>query len=493
MYTWGDNLRFRVKRLTAMGAMFVLGASTVCWAGTMKNPPPKKAIEQAESLSEAFAYAAAVARPSVVSIRAVTKVTTASHWRNGRSQTWSDLPFNDDFLERFFGGRIQPHDFVQQGTASGVVVSEDGYILTNNHVVDGADELEVTLNDGRQISAKVVATDPPTDLAVIRIHADNLTPAQFGDSDALKVGTWVLAVGDPLGLNDTITAGIISAQGRSNVRIAAYEDFIQTDAAINPGNSGGPLINLSGAVIGINTAIASRSGGSEGLGFAIPINMASRIMQSLIAHGHVARGYLGVLIQPLNKGLSESFGYKGTDGVLIGDVTSGGPGAAAGLETGDIVEKFDGTEIHDVNQLRNLVAGVEPNHDVPLEVFRDGHERTITVRVGTLPEQGTLASASQKNEGGDLGLSVEDVGSQAARQFELPDTEGALVTEVDATGPAALAGIQAGDVIVDVQGTKVRNAREFREQVQHADLAQGIRMVVKNAAGQRFVFLQERQ
>jgi len=490
MNTWGDKSRLRMQQLTVIGAMFVVGGSTVCAASTNKEPPPKKAIEQAESLSEAFAYAAAVARPSVVSIRAVAKIAAASHWRDGRSPLRSDLPFGDDLLERFFGGRLRQHDFVQQGTASGVLVSEDGYILTNNHVVDGADELEVTLNDGRQVSAKVVATDPMTDLAVIRIQADGLTPAQFGDSDALKVGTWVLAVGDPLGLSDTITAGIISAQGRSNVRIAAYEDFIQTDAAINPGNSGGPLINLNGAVIGINTAIASRSGGSEGLGFAIPINMASRIMQSLIAHGHVARGYLGVLIQPLNKGLSESFGYQGADGVLIGDVTSDGPGAAAGLETGDIITKFDGTSIHDVNQLRNLVAGVEPNHEVPIEVFRRGHERTLTVRVGTLPEQGASASASQRNEGNELGLSVQDVGSQAARQLDLTDTEGALVTEVDATGPAALAGIEVGDVIVDVLGTRVRNAREFREQVRHVDLDQGVRLVVKNASGQRFVFLQ---
>lgn len=339
----------------------------------------------ATDLSQAFRQVAKSIRPSVVSISS-TKRIAASQPRIQRF----DVPegfggfLDDDILERFFEFQMPDGALEQQGRGSGVIVSEDGYILTNYHVAGEADEVNVTLSDGRQFRAKIVGGDKATDIAVLKIDANNLKPAKLGKSANLEVGEWVLAMGSPFGLDQTVTAGIISATGRANVGITDYEDFIQTDAAINPGNSGGPLVNLRGEVVGINTAIASRSGGYMGVGFAIPSEMAGRVMHSIIDKGFVTRGWLGAMIQDLSEELAESFKFESTEGVLIGDVVAESPAANAGLKSGDIVTKYNGQAVETANELRNAVAATAPDTDATLEIFRDGERKTLKVRIAQL-------------------------------------------------------------------------------------------------------------
>jgi len=300
------NARIRMTPVALVLTLAVAGwgLAPALAKGDQSRVPPNEAIRYADALSVAFERAADVIRPSVVTIKAVKHFKPAQHFENGRTPSPGipeGFPFNDQFFRQFFGSQIPRELPPQQGVGSGVIVGNAGYILTNNHVVAGADEVTVTLADGNDVSAKVVGTDPMSDLAVIQVQGKGLTPAELGDSDDLRVGEWVVAAGNPFGLRDTVTAGIVSAKGRANVRIAEYEDFIQTDAAINPGNSGGPLVDLHGRVVGINTAIATRNGGNNGVGFAIPINMAKSVMNSLIHDGRVVRGWLGVTIQPLDE------------------------------------------------------------------------------------------------------------------------------------------------------------------------------------------------
>jgi serine protease Do len=317
--------------------------------------------------------------------------------------------FNDEFFRRFFGPRLpergQPRKYRQTGQGSGFIVSKDGYILTNHHVVGDADRITVTLSDGREFTAKTVGTDPKSDVAVIKIEADNLPILPLGDSDALEVGEWVMAVGNPFGLSHTITVGVVSAKGRSTVGITDYEDFIQTDAAINPGNSGGPLINLTGEVVGIITAIFSRSGGYMGIGFAIPVNMAKAIQKQLVETGKVIRGSLGVNVQNLSKELAESFGLDSTDGVLIAGVTKDSPADKAGLRRGDVIVEFNGRNIENVGQFRNLVALTIPGTKIKLVLIRGGKRSDLAVKLGRIPE-GLIAGATKTDLMKKLGFSV---------------------------------------------------------------------------------------
>jgi serine protease Do len=441
-------------------------------------------ISTARDLSEAFEYIATANRPSVVYISSVRRVAPS-----GRM---APSPFDDEFLRRFFGDRMpqnpRGNSFVQRGAGTGVIVSDDGYILTNNHVVESADELKVTLSDDRQFDAKVIGTDAQTDLAVVRIEASNLVPAQLGDSDKLKVGQWVLAMGNPFGLTQTVTAGIISATGRANVGIADYEDFIQTDAAINPGNSGGPLVNLDGEVIGINTAIASRNGGYQGIGFAIPSNMARQIMSAIIDEGHVVRGWLGVVIQALTPELAQSFGYDGTDGVLIGDVTRDGPAASAGIESGDIVLKFGDVEIEDFNQLKNRVAATAPGTTVDVLVWRNGERMTIPVEIGELESPGDLGGGGGQPQ--ELGVSLRTITPEIAAQLGLDENAtGVVVTAVEPGSAAEESGLRRGDVIVTVGSTPIEDLADFSAALRTLDLDAGVRLRVMTDGMQRFVFL----
>jgi serine protease Do len=467
-----------------------------------KTPSHEEALHYADALSGAFSGAADTIHPSVVSIRAVKKakiVKPSSDSGGSLPEMPKGLPFDNDLLRHFFGGKMPEITIPpQQGIGSGVIVSAEGYILTNNHVVGDADEVEVTLPDGREHRAKVVGADPLSDLAVIQIKVPDLKPAKLGDSSRLKVGEWVVAAGNPFGLSNTITAGIVSAKGRANMpnmRIAEYEDFIQTDAAINPGNSGGPLVDLRGEVVGINTAIASRTGSNNGVGFAIPINMAKSIMKNLIEHGQVVRGWLGISIQPLTEDMAKSFGFESTAGVLIGDVLADGPAQKAGLKRGDIVTKFAGEKVKDISQFRTAVAETEPGTKVKIEIYRDGKSRTMKVEVGKLKGTPTTMQRSTESERGtvdELGISVANASPETPHGMGLPeDVHGVLVTQVDETGTAARAGLRVGDVIVDVQGVPTTDVAAFREQIGKHDLKKGIRLLVQTGETRHFVLLRD--
>jgi serine protease Do len=450
-------------------------------------------LRAAQDLSKAFEEVAAAIEPSVVNISSIKRIRPAMQ-QNGDLQISPNSPllqfFGEDFFKRFMIPRMPKEGYEQRGLGTGVVVSKDGYVLTNNHVIEGADEVMVTLSNDRQFKAKVVGADPKTDLAVLKIDATGLYPAKLGNSDDLKIGEWVVAAGQPFGLTHTVTAGIVSAEGRARLGVADYEDFIQTDAAINPGNSGGPLVNLKGEVIGINTAIFSRSGGSMGIGFAIPSNMAETVMESLIKHGKVVRGFLGVSIQNLTEGLAKSFGHQGTKGVLVGDVTPDSPADKGGLKQGDIITSYNGKPVENVHQLRSAVAETAPGTEVPLTVFRENKSRTLTVKVGEL--QGGLASVRGNGalSSDKLGLTVNNLTPDMAKELGVPPTRGVVVTKVSPFGLAARAGIQANDVILAVQKQPVSNVSEFNEALNKQDIKKGIRLTVQTGSMQRFVFIE---
>lgn len=466
-----------------------------------KAQASRQQLETATNLSEAFKYVAQSLRPSVVSISSVKRIQPAQSQSRRRFRGQQQMPdemrrfFGDDFLDRFFFDMpVPPRGFEQQGVGTGVIVSSDGYILTNNHVVEQADEITVTLSDERRLEAKIVGTDKPTDLAVLKVDATNLVAAKLGDSSQLEVGDWVLAIGSPFRLDQTVTAGIVSATGRANVGIAQYEDFVQTDAAINPGNSGGPLVSLKGEVVGIATAIASKTGGNMGIGFAIPSNMAESVMNKLIETGKVERGYLGALIGDLSQELAKSFNYDSTEGVLINDVVSGGPADEAGLQPGDIVIEYNGEPVEEASELRNAVAATEAGSTAELRISRDGEEQVVEVEVGKREGEPSIAG----NGGGatandDLGLTVQTLTPERARELGFDqEIGGVIVTQVTRGSAAAAEGIRPGDVLVSVAGTSVANAADFRDALSEEDLQEGVRMQILRDGVRRFVFVKRR-
>ncbi|MCU0875272.1 MAG: DegQ family serine endoprotease [Pirellulaceae bacterium] len=456
-----------------------------------------RADYRADDLTTAFRTVAKAMRPSVVSVSTVKHVRPRALDR-GRERARPQVPeqFRDFFgdelpFDRFFEMPNMPEGFDQEGLGSGVIVSSDGYILTNNHVVRGADEVNVTLSDRRTIPAKVVGMDPKTDVAVLKVEAQDLVPAPLGNSDAAEVGEWVLAVGSPFGLDQTVTAGIISAKSRQ-MDITDYEDFIQTDAAINPGNSGGPLVNLKGQVIGINTAIASRTGGNNGVGFAIPSNLASSIMDAIVKHGRVQRGRLGALIQDLNEDLAKSFNFDSTKGVLIGDVVDDSPAKKAGLKAGDIVLEFNGKPMESANQLRMSVASTPPGTSSELTIVRNGKRQTIKITTDELSDDvaKTGPSGAAEESSADFGLTVQTLTPELADQLGYDQNQqGVVITAVDPNSMAARTGLRPRDLVVDVDGTAVRNLRDFREAMAKADTAKGVRLQVMRDGSRRFVFL----
>jgi serine protease Do len=463
------------------------------------TPASREGISHARDLSEAFNHVADTLRPSVVSINSVKHVRTKMN-RRGLNQQRELPPGIPDQFRQFFDNLpdnfdVPDHD--QMGMGSGVIVSADGYVLTNNHVVRGADEVSVVLYDDRELRATIVGVDDKTDIAVLKVEASDLVPAKLGNSDDMKVGQWVLAIGSPFGLDQTVTAGIISAKGRVTGIIGSggYEDFLQTDAAINPGNSGGPLVNMQGQVIGINTAIASRGGmgaGNVGVGFAIPSNMASSIMQNIRANGgKVVRGYLGAAIQNMNAGLADSFGFNGRRGVLIGSVFENSPAQKAGLREGDIVTELNGRPVETQSQLRNSIAALAPNSKAQLGIFRDGKPQKVTVNVGELagdtPESQQVIAPAKSTE---LGLSVEPLTRELAQEIgHKGELQGVVVTQVAPGSVAVQAQLQPGDLIVAIGSQPIKSPNDYRNALDKLDLKAGVRMQVMREGVKRFVFL----
>jgi serine protease Do len=446
------------------------------------------ALAVAMSMSEAFKGVVREVGPAVVHITAIDRV-----------ETMPSSNRQDEMLRRFFGGGGEmpgqpfgapPHGGggERQGTGTGVIVDAEGVILTNNHVVSRADELVVRLEDGREFEASVIGTDPEADLAVLRIDADDLVYATLADSTRVEAGEWVLAMGSPFGLSNTVTSGIVSATGRS-VGLTTFESFIQTDAAINPGNSGGPLVNLHGEVIGINTAIKSQSGGSMGIGFAIPSSMAQRVLDDLLDDGVIARGWLGVSIQPLTPGLAQTFGFDG-QGALVSNVMAGTPAAEAGLETGDIVTHVDGEPVDGPKALMNRVALLSPGDRTTVALIRDGRERDVDVRLGTRPAAGERRGQPRppKASGTSLGMTVGELQGPPGDRF---GTEGGVeITSVTPGSSAQRAGLQRGDLILQVGTERIHDVASFESAMQRADLASGVRLLVQRGAGRSFLVLE---
>ncbi|MBB75416.1 MAG: hypothetical protein CMJ75_12990 [Planctomycetaceae bacterium] len=453
----------------------------------------------ADQLSHDFKEVAKAARASVVSINSIKRYRPAAREGTGQRQQLPDELrrfFGDDPFERFFESPPGRAPFEQQGMGSGVIVSADGYVITNNHVVQGADDVTVTLHDGTTQKANIVGTDKKTDLAVLKIAAQNLTAAPLGNADLMEVGDWVLAIGSPFNYHQTVTAGIISAKGRRVgvlQSVQGYEDFIQTDAAINPGNSGGPLLNLRGEVIGINTAIASRSGGFNGLGFAIPSKIVGSVYQAIVQHGHVERGQIGTLIQDLDRDLAQSFGYQSTDGVLVQDVIPEGPADRAGIQSGDIIVRYQGKAVNNSKQLRNAVAATAPGTRTSMTLFRDSRERQLEIVIQSQdPQPRDTRDEPSQTSATTLGITVQTLTADQARQLGLtPPEQGVLVTQVAPGSLAARAGIRRGDLLLDVGGQSIDSAAEFRGALQNVDPSTGVRLQVKRGAARSFVFLKD--
>ncbi|MCK4807624.1 MAG: Do family serine endopeptidase, partial [Candidatus Aegiribacteria sp.] len=360
-------------------------------------------------------------------------------------------------------------EYTMIGIGSGVIVSGDGMILTNHHVVGEADELEVVLQSGDRYPGEIVGTDPQTDLAVIRINASDLPAIAIGDSDELKVGQWVLAVGSPFALSQTVTQGIISYIGRSDVGLAEYEDYIQTDAAINPGNSGGALVDLDGKLVGINTAIATRTGGYQGIGFAIPVNVAVDVMENLVSYGYVRRGWLGVTIQELTPGIAEHFGLDACEGgVLVSQVLSDTPASAYGIHRGDVILTIDGETFRTITEFRNLIADVDPGNEVEIGIFRDGRDLFIPVVLGERADDETVVSSAPSTSD-DFGWTLEELDRETAEALGDPSLRGVLVVDVSQSGRAGGVGIKPGDVIIEVDGFEVTSPEELNRLISSTD------------------------
>jgi len=437
--------------------------------------------------NEGFTAVVKESMPAVVNI-STTRVI--------KSQGETSPFMNDPFFKEFFGDQFShqfqvPKSRRESALGSGVIVDKRGYIITNNHVIAKADEIKVVLNDKREFKAKLVGTDPKTDVAVIKINGDNLPVLPWGNSDNLQVGEYVLAIGNPFGLSQTVTMGIVSATGRANVGIADYEDFIQTDAAINPGNSGGALVNAKGQLVGMNTAIFSRSGGYMGIGFAVPSNMAHKVMESLIKNGKVTRGWLGVSIQAMDDELAKHFGLKSSEGVLVNEVMGDTPAAKGGVKEGDVIVAFDGKKTPDPTTLRNIVAETKVGKRVKMQVIREGKSKTLNIMVAEQPKN--LAQAEKpemENDTGTIlkGVEVQDMNEQIAQQLGLPKmTAGVVVTNVTVGTPAERAGLMSGDVILQVNNKRIRNIKDFRNAVESASKKKGLLLLINRHGRKEFL------
>lgn len=444
-----------------------------------------------DKTAKAFTSVVKEATPAVVHVKVEKTVGARDYGFHEREF------FNNPFFERFFGPEFRrqmprQQERKQRGQGSGFIISKDGFILTNNHVVADADEITVTLSDNTAVEAELIGSDPQSDVALIRIdHDGDLPVLPMGDSDELEVGEWVIAIGNPFGLSQTVTVGVVSAKGRSRVGINEYENFIQTDAAINPGNSGGPMLNIHGEVVGINSALFSRTGGYMGIGFAIPINMVKAINDQLKEHGEVIRGWLGVAIQDVDEELAESFGLDKARGILVSEVQSDSPADKAGLRQGDIITELNGIELKNVNDLRNRIALIIPDTDTELTIIRNGRERTIDVVIGEQPDDfGRMAKSP--GEGDFLkkfGLTFQELTPELAEQLGYEGESGILVGDVEPDGAAASAGLKPGHLIQEVNKQPVENLRDLDEIWENAPNKNRVLLRVKAGRFSQYVVL----
>jgi serine protease Do len=468
---------------------------------------PTEAVENANGLSQAFRYASDQVMPAVVTIQHTSEAKTVKRSsgseRRGRGKLPEQFRDLDPLLKRFFEDLpdMDMQDMPShpsQSSGSGVIIDSAGLVLTNNHVVAGGGKVVVKLTDGREFEATEVKTDPSTDLAIVRIKGSDLPVAKLGNSDDVRVGDWVLALGQPFGLSNTVTAGIISAKGRG-IGITEHEEFLQTDAAINPGNSGGPLVNLSGEVVGINTAISTTTGGYQGVGFAVPVNVAKWVSHQLEKEGTVHRAYLGVGIQPVNQDLAAQLGMKKPHGVMVTEVRSGSPAEKAGVKVGDVITTYAGSAVHDTRQLAAVVARTNLGTSQPLVVIRDGKETTLQVSVQEMPKDfRTVKADSKESKHNDEGTSVKKLGVEVsqldankAEQLGLKVKEGVLITAVDDDSPAAKAGLQTGMVIERIGQQPVRTVKELEAAMHDVSLERGVLVLVRTTEGSRFVVVKQ--
>ena len=484
----GDlNMNGKMKRRGICSLVFTIFIFTL--ASTL--PAEAHELENLRETSKAFSTIAKNAVPAVVFIKVEKTIETGSRRGSGAPNQYNDPYgfFGDEFFERFFRDRMpqQPREYRQSGQGSGFIISDDGYILTNNHVVGEADIITVKTHDGREFDAKLVGADGKSDVAVIKIEGENLPTMPLGDSDRLEIGEWVIAVGNPFGLAETLTFGIVSAKGRSTVGIADYEDFIQTDAAINPGNSGGPLINLDGEAIGINTAIYSQSGGSVGIGFAISINMAKSIKEQIITEGKVTRGQLGVLISDLTNDVADYFDLDSTKGVVVNEVVEGSPAQNAGLEAGDIILKINGRDVEGMGQLRNQIASIEPGTPIELVVNRRGNEKTLSVKIGELSDVSARAERTEPSR--KLGLTVQDLTEEMNRLYGGKQVQGVIVSAVAPESEAYRKGLRPGTIILSVNQKEVRSVDEFNKALQESTQYKKVLLLISERGYSRFVAL----
>ena len=476
------------RRLAAIAfSFFLMGlmvASGLKWTGAaIATETPQAMVPEVSSRPTSFAELAKQMSPTVVNI----KVTKARPVSGGVWQPRGDHPFGE-FFERFF--KDMPHRsprFEQEGSGSGVIISPDGYIVTNDHVINDADTVSVTLADQQEYEAKVVGRDPKTDLAVLKIEPNQTLPtAELGDSDQLNVGDWVVAIGNPFGLNHTVTSGIVSAKGRV-IGAGPYDDFIQTDASINPGNSGGPLFDLSGNIVGINTAIVPQG---QGIGFAIPVNIAKVLLPQLVETGSVTRGYLGVSIQTLTPSLAQALKLESRQGALVSDVLPKSPAEQAGIERGDVIMTFNGKAVNNSRDLAATVAAMPVGEDTEVLVLRDGREKTLSLTVGTLPDDAPMSEAPENDlsSRGQWGMQLQNLTPEMARAQGLDDSQGVGVAGVQPDSPAAEAGLRPGDILVQVNRRAVGSIDDVKAAMAANDSDQ-LLLLVKRQQGNLFVAL----
>jgi len=466
----------------------LIAVSILLLAPFLVRAENSKDIELLDRSARAFSRVVKDVKPAVVHIAVTSTVETNSEYEQF---------FNHPFFERFFGPEYRFQDpqrrkRQQQGAGSGFIIDREGHILTNNHVVEKADKITVTLNDNSEVEATLIGTDPKSDVALIKIDVDHDLPVvELGDSAALEVGEWVIAIGNPFGLSQTVTVGVVSATGRSRVGINEYENFIQTDAAINPGNSGGPLLNIHGQVVGINSALYSRTGGYMGIGFAIPINMAKFINEQLMDNGKVTRGYLGVGIQDVDEALAESFGLEKAGGVLITDVQDDTPASKAGVKSQDVLVKLDGIDLQDTQDLRNRIAQTIPGTTVVIDIVRDGKPVELKVKIGEQPADFGIAvqGSSDQNPLSPFGLVVQELTADLAEQLGYKGRQGLVISEVEPGSAAAEIGLKSGFLIEEVQKVRVTSLEELRQVMEQSGASERVLLRVRVGQNSRYVVL----